>query len=43
MLCDGLMAEDHSDMTTIPLPAARVLLVDADDWCLLFRYKPPNV
>ncbi len=37
------MAEDYSDMTPIPRPAARVLLLDAKDRCLLFRWKPPNV
>ncbi len=37
------MAEDHSDMTPIPRPAARVLLLDAKDRLLLFRWKPPNV
>jgi len=37
------MPEDHSDMTPIPRPAARVLLLDAEDRLLLFRWKPPNV
>ena len=37
------MAEDHSEMTPIPRPAARVVLIDAKDRCLLFRWKPPNV
>ena len=39
------MAEDenHSDMTPTPRPAARVLLLDARDRLLLFRWKPPNV
>lgn len=36
-------AEDHSDMTPISRPAARVVLIDAKDRCLLFRWKPPNV
>ena len=37
------MAEDHSEMTPTPRPAARVVLIDAKDRCLLFRWKPPNV
>ena len=35
--------EDRSDMTPVPRPAARVLLLDAKDRCLLFSWKPPNV
>ncbi len=37
------MSEDYSDLTPIPRPAARVLLLDAMDRLLLFRWKPPNV
>ena len=37
------MAEDTSDLTPAPRPAARVLLLDAKDRLLLFRWKPPNV
>ena len=37
------MAEDPSDLTPTPRPAARVLLLDARDRLLLFRWKPPNV
>ena len=37
------MAETNSDMTPIPRPAARVLLLDALNRLLMFRWKPPNV
>ncbi len=37
------MSEDYSDLTPTPRPAARVLLLDARDRLLLFRWKPPNV